>query len=743
MNRINSVYQNPINTNYKYSVNNTSPSFNGNYRFAEKTVNTAVRNKGNILKGVTGFLGSIGLLNIAKDICKKTQEEVKITEIKPISEEPVQVQEEIIEPQIQAQAPQIQAQEPPKQVQEVQIQVIAPVKYTTWEDLFNKIEEVANAEYDNAVAEANNQFEEAKKTAEEQQDSVIKAAETEYQKEYDDLCLDTIGRKCEDLELEAHHEYKAIYGHGMLAKAHDEYISLYGHGILEKAYDEYKAQYGHSMIAKAFDNYINNRITKEEYEKITAKAEAEYEAIKKDSQIKYQEIKAKADEKYNDTIARLKALKQKRDEKINTINATIESAKTERDNSIKEAKEKRDNILAECKKFHEVNTGIMDVPMTEKEALKAAKIKLKKVEKAQAIEKAEREKKIAEKAAKAKEMAAELEKSGFINIKELSNGSLQFEYQGVRYKISNNKGQNTNLYKSLLRGVQDGSLTKDTSIMALSGNQSYDCDWLFDSQQASVKSILKFVSSSNIAQENPYFADKLEKALNGLANEEIDAYIDEYKSAVLVTQKGKKYVEELKTSNPQRYIEIITPKALFKTNEGREYLKEKNPAIYIEIMTPAKLYTTKEGREYLKENAFDTYIDLEAIAEIRRQSRHKQIGEIHRPSEEKEEEIMRKLEERRNATKTVEQQKAEEEERMRKLEEELKAQRALIHKLAKVEGHDERYAEYDGDFEIVKQKTEAYTMEYQNHDFGTRYITFYYNKNGRIVKQEAKFVPNT
>ena len=231
-------------------------------------------------------------------------------------------------------------------------------------------------------------------------------------------------------------------------------------------------------------------------------------------------------------------------------------------------------------------SAIPKVKVAADNAEKTKKRQLAQLAKKEEAQKIEQEKIAQKNALKTKKMIDELNKYGYKNITELNNGILQFEYEGTIYQIRNKENSNHNLYKALLKGIQYESLPKEVSLKVIGEYASrQDCDWLFSTQHKTPDNLLKFLTMNPSERKNPYLNKLINKMINNMKPEEFDEIFFPYRTFLTDTPKGQERLKELKNENPKKYIEIVSPDKLNRSEEGRAYLKK---------YAPDELYGTKE-----------------------------------------------------------------------------------------------------------------------------------------------------
>lgn len=123
--------------------------------------------------------------------------------------------------------------------------------------------------------------------------------------------------------------------------------------------------------------------------------------------------------------------------------------------------------------------------------------------------------------------------------------------------------------------------------------------------QASYNQALKDADSkykSTVEKVKEDYVAALLNNVNEMNNEELDIFFKENKKILLETNNGKQYLESLKTENPARYIEIITPEKLFETKKGKNYLKQYDNDAYQRLLEESeKVYS---GYSYCDPNVF-------------------------------------------------------------------------------------------------------------------------------------------
>ena len=132
-----------------------------------------------------------------------------------------------------------------------------------------------------------------------------KAPEEEYKAAYDALCIETMGKKCDNLGVEAYRKYVAKTDDSVCSMAYNQYISEYCDSISMRAWQQYDSvtnkawkEYD-SVTNKAWKQYRNNEITREKYEAIREGERQKYNQFCKQERQKYYEICKDAKEKYN------------------------------------------------------------------------------------------------------------------------------------------------------------------------------------------------------------------------------------------------------------------------------------------------------------------------------------------------------------------------------------------------------------------------------------------------------------
>lgn len=363
-----------------------------------------------------------------------------------------------------------------------------------------------------------NTYEELKANIEERAQKAKEAAKVEYQKAYDELCMETMGKKCNDLVKEAQKKYMWNDDEtSVIETARSKYIYNKDEtSVIETARSKYMFNKNEtSVIETARKRYYAGEITEKEYNSIKEKAEAEYYRIKDKAEAKYYSIKDEAEAKYFEIKERVDALNKKRNLAIKKVDA------------------KRDAALKECAKMAKENPeSTMTKTETEKvlkpqkkdnEEKKVLRRQIRDNKKAEALKKAQQEKVNAKKAAIVAQTTESLEKLGYTNIQELSNGSLLFVYQGTKYALESKPGHSANVYKGLLKAAQDGILAKDFSLKAvLSKTQLYDCDWLFGDKKESSEKLNDFIAAKEQQEKEKLIAkQKQEKMM------EIERKIDD------------------------------------------------------------------------------------------------------------------------------------------------------------------------------------------------------------------------
>lgn len=101
---------------------------------------------------------------------------------------------------------------------------------------------------------------------------------------------------------------------------------------------------------------------------------------------------------------------------------------------------------------------------------------------------------------------------------------------------------------------------------------------------------------------NPYVSPlkNVLKRNTGFSDEAMAKFVEFDPVQACATPEGAAYI---KATNPQQYIEIITPQKLLETPEGTAFLQSNNPQQYIKVMTPEKLAETPEGAKFLFEHS--------------------------------------------------------------------------------------------------------------------------------------------
>ena len=132
-----------------------------------------------------------------------------------------------------------------------------------------------------------------------------KAPEEEYKAAYDALCMETMGKKCDNLGVEAYRKYVAKTDNSVCSKAYNQYISDSCDSISLRAWKEYDSvttkawkEYD-SVTTKALNQYRNNEISREEFDTICKHERKKYVQFCKQERQKYVEICKNAKEKYN------------------------------------------------------------------------------------------------------------------------------------------------------------------------------------------------------------------------------------------------------------------------------------------------------------------------------------------------------------------------------------------------------------------------------------------------------------
>ncbi len=193
------------------------------------------------------------------------------------------------------------------------------------------------------------------------------------------------------------------------------------------------------------------------------------------------------------------------------------------------------------------------------------------------------EQKKAKKAAKQAKILAGFERKGVTNISIKDSNTVLFTYQGITYVLTNTSLENVNLYKLLNKVISDDPTVGKHTIKATAGEKEYDCDWGFGKNAIATENMFKLLEDNQNELGNPYFANIIEELVSLKIPEELYEFMCQHKPVALSTQRCRDYLEILKTSNPRRYIEIVTPEKLFETAAGKRYLKINAPEKFDEL----------------------------------------------------------------------------------------------------------------------------------------------------------------
>ena len=80
-------------------------------------------------------------------------------------------------------------------------------KVETWEELFEKADEVANMKFEKIKLEAEKKYNETKKDAKEEFAETKNLAQKEYDENYKALCIEAVGKECDNLDSVAYKQY--------------------------------------------------------------------------------------------------------------------------------------------------------------------------------------------------------------------------------------------------------------------------------------------------------------------------------------------------------------------------------------------------------------------------------------------------------------------------------------------------------------------------------------------------------
>lgn len=221
------------------------------------------------------------------------------------------------------------------------------------------------------------------------------------------------------------------------------------------------------------------------------------------------------------------------------------------------------------------------------EAEKQAKLEKQRAKEA-AAKQAELDKIAAKKAAK----LAELEKMGITDVEETDEKTIRFVYQGIAYILKNETADNVNLLRLVKKVVRDDPTVGKYTIKAIRGLEECDCDWGIGEAAHVTEALCQMLEADTELMASPYFIALFEEYVKYMNSAELNEFIDKHTAIALYTQKGAKYIESFKTSNPERYIKIVTPGKLYETEEGKVYLKTYAPEKFEEL----------EMRQMLAEN---------------------------------------------------------------------------------------------------------------------------------------------
>lgn len=580
-------------TNYRSNIKYSTPSFKGGADVVTLS-KTVTKNKNFFYKMGVAILGAFGLTKLFKNNTEANEPAVQETHIQQTA--PVQPT----------------------------IDEILNTKVETWEELFEKTEQVENIKLEQVKKEANNKLEEEKKLALSEYQDVNSSTKQEFQEKIKDLpTRQAAETKKNKIYAEARAKKNKIYTEAqqkknkiyieatakknkIYAKATAKKNKIYTEATTKKIkisadadtkYDEIcnnlKEDYNSKLISNSEYERIKNQAytdcekaksaaydeceettsaAYDECEKATSAAydeceettSAAYKECEKTTAAAYSEYEkttSAAYNEYHETLRKIEDLEAH-------LNKVDKNAVKIYNFKVKQAEEKRDAVIESAIEKQQIllseyanKTGKMNSPMTVAEGIKEIKRIVRLKEREKAAKQAEIKKQAKKRAEKIARIAVELEPLGFSNIKEMKNQNISFVYEGVNYELSKKTAkEEINLIKSMLAGMEALVLNEKVVMHVTKSDENY---------------------------------------------------------------KNSPFLNNLEEKNPKKYVEIVTPNKLCKNTYGQELVKKYAPDSYLTIMTPEELYNTRDGKVWLKKNYTEIYDRLEKkeIARIKEEEK--------------------------------------------------------------------------------------------------------------------------
>ena len=511
-------------------------------------------------------------------------------------------------------------------------------KVETWEELFEKAKEVANMKFEKIKLEAEKKYNEIKKDAKEEFAETKNLAQKEYDENYKALCIEAVGKECDNLDSVA---YKQYYD------ANQEDYQKYTK-ITKQAYQEYREATSkaykqfNDATTKAYRQYSNNTISRAEYnviyqdenskkEEIYKKEYEKYDKINKTADAEYRKVSAENERKYRYITGKKEQISKTLEQTIKDAElkyeSTVSKARQEYDATVNRAKQKRNEFLAEYKKMQESRNGKLNTPTTVgigiKQLNKEAEHNIRMNKKIEAAKKAEIERRKAQEKIRMEQITKELAEKGITNVRTFSGDLVFFDYDGVEYSISSKSSSHINLYKYIPNTFENIPMPDDISVtVSCNINKCTESKYLMDLKETNPDKFISLLTAEKLfkssTESNKFLFEHAKEEYIKLSKNKIQNVIDEVESTAKTAKRDAEYYKERARGYfPLAYASDCVPICI-KTqnilNKKNEELKEnfeialqlKDNKILSEVLEEAnvlkeQLNVAKQSLYYLKE----------------------------------------------------------------------------------------------------------------------------------------------